>query len=71
MSNAPIFANRGMAVSGHKLATLEADLVHLISLSRRLDPANCSDEAICHIIAQPLASRPRTDAVGLEVGSPA
>ena len=24
MSNAPVFANRGMAVSGHKLATLEA-----------------------------------------------
>jgi MerR family mercuric resistance operon transcriptional regulator len=54
-----------------ELATLEAELGHLISLSRRLDPADCSDEAICHIIAQPLASRPRTDAVGPEVGSPA
>ena len=47
-----------------ELATLEAELGHLISLSDRLDPADCSDEAICHIIAPPLASRPRTDAVG-------
>lgn len=54
-----------------ELAILEAELGHLIGLSRRLDPTDCSDEAICHIIAQPLASRPRTDAVGPEVGSPA
>ncbi len=46
-----------------ELATLEAELGHLISLSRRLDPVDCSDEAICHIIAQPPTSRPRTDAV--------
>lgn len=54
-----------------ELAILEAELCQLIGLSRRLDSADCSDEAICHIIAQPLASRPRTDAAGPEVGSPA
>ncbi len=45
-----------------ELAILEAELGHLINLSRRLDPADCSDEAICHIIAQPPDSRPCTDA---------
>src|SRR3546814_4637511 len=52
-----------------ELAILEAELCQLIGLSRRLDPADCSDEAICHIIAQPLASRPRTGPAGPAVGS--
>lgn len=34
-----------------ELAALEAELENLISRSHRLDPAECTDEAICHIIA--------------------
>lgn len=44
-----------------ELAALEAELDHLISRSGRLDSADCSDEAICHLIAEPSASRPPTD----------
>lgn len=44
-----------------ELATLEAELDHLITRSDRLDPADCSDEAICHLIAEPAPSRPPTD----------
>lgn len=44
-----------------ELATLEAELDHLITRSGRLDPADCSDEAICHLIAEPSARRPPTD----------
>lgn len=46
-----------------ELATLKAELAHLISRSSRLDPADCSDEAICHVIAQPLTTCRRTDAL--------
>lgn len=48
-----------------ELASLEAELCQLISLSRRLDPADCCDEAICHIIAQP-RSQSRAGAIGNE-----
>lgn len=34
-----------------ELASLETELENLIVRSRRLDPADCSDEAICHIIS--------------------
>ena len=34
-----------------ELATLEAELEGLISRSDRLDPADCTDTKICHIIA--------------------
>ena len=34
-----------------ELAALETELNNLISRSHRLDPADCTDEAICHIIA--------------------
>ncbi|MFC5382148.1 heavy metal-responsive transcriptional regulator [Aquipuribacter nitratireducens] len=34
-----------------ELAILEAELEGLISLSDRLDPADCTDTTICHIIA--------------------
>lgn len=34
----------------HELAALEAELKSLIARSHRLDPADCTDEAICHII---------------------
>lgn len=33
-----------------ELAALEAELECLINRSQRLDPADCTDEAICHII---------------------
>jgi len=36
-----------------QLAALEAELQGLISRSHRLDPADCSDAQICHIIAAP------------------
>jgi MerR family mercuric resistance operon transcriptional regulator len=36
----------------HELALLEAELAHLISRSRKLDPTDCTEAAICHIIAQ-------------------
>ncbi|KQV63392.1 MerR family transcriptional regulator [Nocardioides sp. Root122] len=35
-----------------ELAILEAELDHLLDRSRRLDPAECTDEAICHIIGR-------------------
>jgi MerR family mercuric resistance operon transcriptional regulator len=35
----------------HELADLEAELQSLISRSDRLDPADCTDTQICHIIA--------------------
>jgi DNA-binding transcriptional MerR regulator len=34
-----------------ELAILEAELEDLISRSQQLDPTDCTDEAICHIIA--------------------
>ena len=34
-----------------ELAVLEAELEVLISRSRELDPADCTDQQICHIIA--------------------
>lgn len=34
-----------------ELAALETELNNLISRSHRLDPADCTDKAICHIIA--------------------
>ena len=34
-----------------ELAALEAELDNLIGRSHRLEPADCTDEAICHIIA--------------------
>lgn len=34
-----------------ELAALERDLEGLISRSHRLDPADCTDSKICHIIA--------------------
>lgn len=34
-----------------ELAVLEAELEELISRSHELDPADCTDEQICHIIA--------------------
>lgn len=34
-----------------ELAALEAELDGLIARSRRLDPADCTDAQICHIIA--------------------
>ncbi len=37
----------------HELAALEADLAGLISSSHHLDPADCTDTQICHIIAAP------------------
>ena len=33
------------------LAVLETELENLIDRSRRLDPANCTDAAICHILS--------------------
>ncbi len=33
-----------------ELAALEVELDHLISRGRELDPADCTDEGICHII---------------------
>lgn len=33
-----------------ELAELEAELANLIDRSHHLDPAACTDEAICHII---------------------
>ena len=38
------------------LAVLETELENLIDRSRRLDPADCTDAAICHILS---ASPPR------------
>ncbi|HMM83493.1 MAG TPA: heavy metal-responsive transcriptional regulator [Terrimesophilobacter sp.] len=34
-----------------ELVALEAELESLISRSQRLDPADCTDVAVCHIIA--------------------
>lgn len=36
-----------------ELSALETELVGLISRSHRLDPADCTDAQICHIIAPP------------------
>jgi MerR family mercuric resistance operon transcriptional regulator len=36
-----------------ELTALEAELEGLISRSHRLDPADCTDARICHIIAPP------------------
>ncbi len=36
-----------------ELATLAAELEGLITRSHRLDPDDCTDEAICHLIASP------------------
>lgn len=33
-----------------ELTVLEAELAHLITRSGQLDPADCTDEAICHLI---------------------
>ena len=35
------------------LAALEAELEALVERSRRLDPADCSDAEICHILSVP------------------
>jgi MerR family mercuric resistance operon transcriptional regulator len=35
------------------LATLEAELEALIERSHRLDPADCADDDICHILSSP------------------
>ncbi|MBS1265984.1 MAG: Mercuric resistance operon regulatory protein [Acidimicrobiaceae bacterium] len=35
-----------------QLQRLEADLARLIQRSRRLDPADCPDGAVCHILQQ-------------------
>ena len=36
-----------------ELAVLETELRELIRRSHELDPADCSDQQICHIIAEP------------------
>ena len=41
-----------------ELAVLEQELRALIRRSHHLDPANCTDAQICHIIAQPGNDRP-------------
>jgi hypothetical protein len=37
---------------GSELAALEAEIEGLISRSDRLDPADCTDTKICHIIVR-------------------
>lgn len=34
-----------------ELAGLEAELDHLVSRSHQLDPADCTDQVICHLVA--------------------
>ncbi len=41
-----------------ELAALEAELHTLVSRGARLDPADCTDTEICHLIAPPLRARP-------------
>ena len=41
----------GIRTRQRELATLEAELEGLITRSDRLDPADCTDSQICHIIA--------------------
>ena len=41
----------GVHTRQRDLATLETELETLISRSQRLDPADCTDAQICHIIA--------------------
>jgi len=41
----------GIRERQRELAVLEAELEGLISRSNRLDPADCTDTKICHIIA--------------------
>jgi MerR family mercuric resistance operon transcriptional regulator len=41
-----------------ELAVLEAELQGLISRGRRLDPAECTDTEICHLIAPPCEAPP-------------
>lgn len=38
-------------VRQRELASLEADLEHLLDRSHHLDPVDCTDTAICHILA--------------------
>ncbi len=44
---------RDVQTRQRELAALEADLAGMISSSRHLDPADCTDAQICHIIAAP------------------
>lgn len=37
----------------HELAVLAKELEQLLDRSRRLDPANCTDADICHILSAP------------------
>jgi len=41
-----------------ELAVLEAELQDLISRGRRLDPKDCTDTEICHLIGPPFQARP-------------
>lgn len=44
-----------------ELAALERELEQLRDRSRRLDPADCTDPNICHIITGPPTTLPATD----------
>lgn len=44
---------RDVQIRQLELAALEGELEGLISRSHRLDPADCTDAQICHIIAPP------------------
>lgn len=42
-----------------ELAALESELHHLIERGRHLDPADCTDADVCHILAAPRRARTR------------
>lgn len=49
-----------------ELAALETELEQLLDRSQRLDPADCSDTDICHILSggHQLATRANTTLIG-------
>ncbi|TNM61935.1 heavy metal-responsive transcriptional regulator [Streptomyces sp. NP160] len=51
----------GIRARQRELAELEAELQGLISRSDQLDPADCTDTRICHIIAPDSGTGPGTD----------
>lgn len=48
----------GVRARRAELAALEAELEQLITRSHHLDPADCSDSDVCHILSAPRRSAP-------------
>lgn len=57
---------RDVRARHRELVALEAELEDLISRSQRLDPADCTDQQICHFLPQALGPSMRTAPIAVK-----